>query len=114
MAERDIRVYLDDILESISKIEEYLKDVTELSFEINFEKQDAVIRRFEIIGEAVKQIPASVKNKYPEIPWRIIAGLRDISIHNYFGLSPNLVWKVPKEDAPDLKRSIQKVKNDLS
>jgi uncharacterized protein with HEPN domain len=114
MAERDIRVYLDDILESISKIEEYLKDVTELSFEINFEKQDAVIRRFEIIGEAVKQIPASVKNKYPEIPWRKIAGLRDISIHNYFGLSPNLVWKVAKEDAPDLKRSIQKVKNDLS
>jgi uncharacterized protein with HEPN domain len=113
MAKRELIVYLNDILESIIKIEEYLNGISASQFENNFEKQDAVIRRFEIIGEAVKQIPIDLRNKYPDIPWRNVAGLRDIVIHSYFGVSSELIWRAAKEDIPSLKETIQKMITDL-
>ena len=67
---RDDRVYLDDILESIEKIEEYTQGKDEVSFQRDIQLQDAVLRRFEIMGEAVKHIPAEVKEKHPEIEWK--------------------------------------------
>jgi uncharacterized protein with HEPN domain len=109
MAKRELRVYLEDIFESIDKIDEYLKGVSAAQFENNFEKQDAVIRRLEIIGEAVKHIPNEVRVNYPEIPWKNIAGLRDIVIHSYFGVSSELIWRAAKEDLPALKVTIQKM-----
>ena len=75
--------------------------------------QDAVIRRIEIIGEAVKNIPKQVKNKYPDIAWKEIAGMRDILIHEYFGVDLELTWKVAKKDVRNLKSKILKVKKDL-
>ena len=75
--------------------------------------QDAVMRRIEIMGEAVKNIPKETKDKYPDIPWRQITGMRDILIHEYFGIDLELTWEVAKRDVPDLKEKMLKVKRDL-
>lgn len=110
---RDIKVYIEDILESISRIEEYVKDVDEAEFYGNGEKQDAVLRRLEIIGEAVKNIPQDVRDGYPEIPWKQIAGMRDIVIHEYFGVNLGRIWKVIQVDMKDLKDKINKIKREI-
>jgi len=75
--------------------------------------QDAVFRRLEIIGEAVKNLPQEFIDKYPEIPWKKIAGIRNILIHEYFGVNLERTWKVVKEDIFDLRNKILKVKKDL-
>ena len=110
---RDIRLYIEDILDSIAKIEQYTQNIDEQDFSANTQLQDAVLRRLEIMGEAVKNTPQDFRNKYPEIPWRKIAGLRDILIHEYFGVNIRRAWKVAKQDIFDLKHKLQKVKKDL-
>jgi len=114
LKKRDVRVFLEDILESIEKIEEYTANVDEDEFYENTFIQDAVLRRLEIIGEAVKNIPNDFRAKYPDIPWRQIAGMRDILIHAYFGVNLRRVWKVIKEDLPELKLKILKILNKIS
>jgi uncharacterized protein with HEPN domain len=114
LKKRDTRVFLEDILESIEKIEEYTTDINEEEFYENTFVQDAVIRRLEIIGEAVKNIPDDFRVKYPDIPWRQIAGMRDVLIHAYFGVNLRRVWKVIKEDIPELKLKILKILEDIN
>lgn len=75
--------------------------------------QDMIVRRIEIIGEAVKNLPDDLKREHPEIPWRDIAGLRDIVVHQYFGLDLELIWDVVKEDIPQLKPRILSVRDEL-
>jgi uncharacterized protein with HEPN domain len=110
---RDVSLYIEDIIECIAKIEEYTDSITEDDFYDNTQSQDAVLRRLEIIGEAVKQIPKSIRDKYPDIPWKSIAGLRDVLIHAYFGVNLHRAWKAVKEDIPDLKIKIMIVRNNL-
>ena len=109
MAKRDEIVFLEDILECVDKIAEYTENVTEIEFDKNFEKQDAIIRRIEIIGEAVKNISLETREKYLQIPWREMAGMRDIVIHEYFGVSIGMVWRVATSDIQKLKPQIEKI-----
>ncbi len=111
---RDELVFLEDILECIERIEGYVEGISEREFEYNSEKQDAVIRRIEIIGEAVKNISSATREKYPDIPWREIAGMRDIIVHQYFGITTGLVWRVAISDIPHLKPKISKIISEIS
>lgn len=106
---RDLNVYLNDIFESLELISDYVKGIDEDTFSNNRQLQDAVIRRFEIVGEATKQIPDNFRNKYPHIPWREMAGLRDVLIHHYFGVSIPRVWKMIDNELDEIKQGISEI-----
>lgn len=111
---KEILVYVEDVLESIAKIEEYTKGSLEEEFYDNTELQDAVLRRLEVIGEAVKNIPQEFRDKYPAIPWKKIAGMRDVLIHEYAGVIMERVWNVITGDLPELKSRMLSIKKGLS
>lgn len=109
MSRRSPKIYLLDIIESINYIQAYIEGVSKEEFFESVEKQDAVLRRLEIIGEAVKQIPGEIRDKYIDIPWREIAGLRDIIIHQYYGVTLEMVWLVITEEIVPLKANINEI-----
>lgn len=106
---RDVGVYLEDIAESIKYIEEYTKDIKEADFYRDTKLQDAILRRLEIIGEAAKKIPQAIKSKYPDIPWKEIAGTRDILSHEYFRVNLERIWKTIQEDLLPFKEKIEEI-----
>lgn len=110
---RDPRLYIEDILQSITSIEKYIKSLKKDSFYTDELIQDGVIRRLEIIGEAVKQLPKDTMKQYPKVPWQKIAGLRNRLSHEYFGIILERVWNVTKKDLPNLKKIILKIKKGL-
>lgn len=110
---REFKVYLDDILESISRIEIYTEKMSYDDFAKNELVTDGVIRNLEIIGEAVKKLPDDVKRKYPEVEWKKIAGLRDILSHQYFGVNLRIIWDVVINKNPHLKVSVKKIRDDI-
>ncbi len=101
--QRELNVYVEDIIQAIGKIEKYISDMEKEDFINNELVQDAVIRNLEVIGEAVKRIPNDVRSSYEEVPWRKISGLRDILIHEYFGININIVWDVIENKLQPLK-----------
>lgn len=107
--DRDIRLYLDDILEAIGKIEKYTAGLDFENFRQDDKTGDAVIRNFLVIGEAVKNIPTGLRTKYPDIPWQIIAGMRDKLIHGYFGIRYDVVWETIELRLPSLRLEIKKI-----
>ena len=106
---KDPNIFLDHILESIVEIKKNTNNLTKNKFIKSVPIQDAVIRRLEIIGEATKNLPSLLKNKNADIPWKKIAGLRDVLIHGYFSIDLDLVWKIIKKDLPKLKKQIEKI-----
>jgi uncharacterized protein with HEPN domain len=100
---RDCQVYVEDIIAAISSIDLYTKGLTYEDFVSDKKTVDAVIRNLEVIGEATKQVPLAVRQKYPKVPWRDMAGMRDKLIHGYFGVQLNVVWKTIKERLPEVQ-----------
>lgn len=98
--------YLLHIMDAILDIEKFMEGITKKKFFENREKQYAVIRALEIMGEATKSLSAELKAEYPGIPWKTIAGMRDKLIHAYFGINLDRVWKAIKEDVPELKKQL--------
>ena len=107
---RDINLFIQDILENIKDIESFSKGLNKEKFENDKLKQNAIIRSLEIIGEATKNIPDSFRKRYPKIPWRKIAGFRDILSHAYFGVSMDRIWNIIEIDLQKLKKEISKIK----
>lgn len=110
---RDYRLYLDDILEAIAKIEKYTGGTSLEYFRKDDKTVDAVIRNFTIIGEAAKHIPQNIKKKYPDIPWKEMAGMRDKLIHEYFGIKYDVLWKTIKERLPEVRILLEEVLKDM-
>ena len=106
------RLYLNSILDSINRIECYT-NVDRDRFMNTPMMQDAVIRNLEIIGEAVKNLSSELRAKNSQVPWRDIAGLRDVLIHDYLNVDLNEIWALLDQDLPELKRNIELILHDL-
>lgn len=107
---KDVSVFIEHILDSIGKIEEFTKDVPKQKFLDSVQLQDAVIRRLEIIGEAAKNIPTEFRKKHAGIPWGEMSRTRDKLIHGYFGVDLELTWDIIRKDLPALKEKIKKLR----
>lgn len=106
---KDPKIFLSHILESIELIENHAKAISKGEFFKNITIQDAVVRRIEIIGEAVKNLPSGYRRKHSEINWHEITGMRNKLIHEYFGVNLNVVWRTINKDIPQLKKQISKL-----
>lgn len=106
---RDPRLYLDDILEAIAKIHEYISGVDYAKFTLDRKTQDAVVRNLEIIGEAAGRLPEPIKTGAVDIEWRKIVGLRNILAHEYFGVSLPVVWDVVENKLGPLEIACRKL-----
>jgi len=106
MTERLLSQVLQDILETIAYLEAFTEGVELEEFETNPEKLFAVVKALEITGEAVKSVPDNIRVQYPDIPWRDIAGMRDILVHQYWRIDSRVVWSTVKNGIPLLKAAI--------
>lgn len=104
---KDPNIYIEHILECIEAIETYTHRVTKQKFLRDRQLQDSVIRRLEIIGEASKCLPLSLRKRYPAIPWKQIAGMRDRLIHEYFGVDLRVVWRTINTDLSPLREACE-------
>lgn len=106
---KEDQTFLGHILESIEAIESYTFKVSKVRFLKDFKMQDAVIRRFQIIGEATKHLSETFRSRNADVQWKQVAGMRDVLIHEYFGIDLNFVWHAVKHDMPRFKRQILKM-----
>ena len=110
---KDDRLYLIHIMECIEKIETYTASGKQ-DFMGSSLRQDAVIRNLEIIGEAVKHLSTPLKESHPKIPWKQIAGLRDLLIHHYMGVNLDEVWNIIEKDIPSFKAALIRIPDTIS
>lgn len=103
---RDYNLHLEDILQAIAKIEKYTRHLSLPEFREDELVIDGVVRNLEIIGESSKGIPAAIRNQIPHVEWKKIAGLRNILIHEYFGVDVEIIWDIVKNKLPELKKAI--------
>jgi len=113
MSKRTFIALLQDILDETKKIEAFTKNLNYKQFSNDTKTQYAVARSLEIIGEAVKKLPNDLKTEYHQIEWKKIAGLRDILIHDYFGINYKILWDITQNQVPDLRDKIKKISKDI-
>jgi len=106
---RDYTLFLEDIVDCIEKIDEFVRDMSFEEFAKDDKTLSAVVRKLEIIGEATKNIPGDNRRKHKEIPWSDMAKIRDKIIHAYFGINYQIIWKVIKEKLPGLKPMLRQI-----
>ena len=112
--ERILLDYLNDILESISDIKEFTAGMTQENFSKDKKTIKAVVRSLEVIGEAAGKIPQQIRNRYPEVSWQEIIGMRNRLIHEYFGIDLDIIWQTIEEDLEPLDVIVQSMVDDLS
>lgn len=110
---RKDRLCLRDICSAISAIQEFVDEMTFDEFCEDEKTQSAVIRKFEIMGEATKNLPETVREEHPDLPWSEMAGMRDRLIHGYFKIDQKLVWQTIQQELPPLKQQVRDVLHDL-
>jgi len=109
MSERKWNLFIEDILESIELIEDYIANMNFVDFKKDRKTVDAVVRNFEIIGEASRNIPEEERNKYKDVDWKGIIGLRNRITHGYFGIDLTIIWEILKHDLPPLKEKMKQI-----
>ena len=112
MSKRSTRLLLEDILDAIEKIVQYTCEMDYEAFVGDTKTFDAVVRNFEIIGEAANMLPDEIEERYPDVEWHRIIGLRDRLIHGYFGVDPSIVWQILRRDLEPFRISIYKILNE--
>lgn len=110
---RDYKLFLRDIIDAMDSIEEFLGDMNFNELSKDDKTSSAIIRKFEIIGEASKHLPDGLKESHPEIPWKDMSGMRDRLIHAYFGIDYKLVWEAIKTEIPKLKPRLKEIRKEF-
>jgi len=113
MSKRSLELLVEDIWESIEKIERYTEGMTRESFQNDEKTTDAVVRNLEIIGEAAGRLPEDFVDRNPEIEWSKIVGLRNRIVHEYFGVDLQIIWQILKKDLPAFKVSLKNIHSAL-
>jgi uncharacterized protein with HEPN domain len=112
MSNRDWKILFEDIIESINKIQNYTKDLSFVEFAQNPLIIDAVVRNTEIIGEASKNVPVEIQNKFKDIPWQKIKGIRNRIVHEYFAVDISIIWFIVTNELQSLKDNLTKHLNE--
>lgn len=112
MSKREQKLYFEDILLAIKKIEKYSGNLNFADFSKDEKTIDAVIRNFEVMGEAVNNLSDEIKSKNVDLPWRKIISMRNKIIHEYFGVDLEIIWQTIKEDLPEFKKQITLIANE--
>ena len=113
MKKRSNRNYIEDIFTAIEEVASFIAGMTKTEFMRDRKTVNAVIRSFEVIGEAAKKIPESIRKKHPAVPWKRMAGMRDKMIHEYFGVDLAILWQTAKVDIPKLREPIEKLRGEI-
>lgn len=114
MRARSYKLFIEDILTAMNKIERYCSGLSQDDFARNELVIDGVIRNLEVIGEAAKNIPEEIKTKYAEIPWKRMIGLRNMAIHEYFGIDVSITWEIVSKNIPETMPKIEAMLKTLS
>lgn len=110
MFKRDPLLFVDDCLESIVAIESYTDDIDFELFRTDRKTYSATLREFIVVGEAILHLPEDIKNRSPQVAWRLIKDFRNFIVHEYFGIDPEIVWDAVKKELPDLKRELKSLR----
>jgi len=113
MSKRSLVFFIKDMLEAITKIERYVCGLTYENFAENDMVLDAVVRNLEVIGEAARHLPQELRERYNDIDWRRVVGFRNIVVHEYFDVDPQIVWVIATQHLTELKGVLEKMLNDL-
>jgi len=112
MSKRPINLLLNDIRQAIDRIEQYIKNLSFDAFSDDQKSVDAVVRNLEIIGEVANRLPDEFKEKYSEIEWYKVVGLRHRIVHEYFGIDLEIIWQILQKDLPELRQKITRIMGD--